>query len=183
MRGGVRLDRFRRALERVRVELTELHVHGFARRCVERVRAHIDDAMQGVDELLRGASSAMDARDLEQRRSAAWIEVEHALVALECAACAVRRAYQTRPKSMKMEMRSSSVSATLAPALEDVHEVAPVALRRVELAQGLERLGVLTAQVEHLLPELDGLLGIAEVLRRESGHLGVDVGLIGVARR
>ena len=97
--------------------------------------AHVDDAMQGVDELLGGARSAVDVGDREQRRSAARIEVEHALVALERAACAVEPLV---PDATQVHEDGDAVLVGLGhvgPALEDVHEVAPVALRRVELCQ------------------------------------------------
>ena len=46
----------------------------------------------------------------------------------------------------------------------------------------MERLGVLSAQIEHGLPRLDRALRLAQLVGRDVGDLGADLRLGGVAR-
>src|SRR5580658_1781060 len=65
---------------------------------------------------------------------------------------------------------------------EHVDQARPLSLRFVEPREGVERLRILSAQLEHALPRLDGPLGLPELGGRKRRDLGANVGFRGVSR-
>ena len=132
--------------------MTELHVHGNQIGVLERRRSDVDDPLQGVGALSRLTACALNLGNAEKGVGVARIDVEHPLPVLDRVALAPQL-FVPDPCEVGVHLNAERiVVGNRRLAFEDVDEVAPVALRRINVAERVERLGIFAAKVENPLP-------------------------------
>ena len=180
---AIGLDRIARLLELVPVNVAELHVDGDEVGVLEGRRADVDDPLQAVGTLSRLTTGVVNLGDAEQGVRVARVDVEHALPVLNRVAIPLQLLVP-HPREVGVHLNAERiVVCNRRLALENVDEVPPVALRRVDVAERVQRLGVFPPKVEDSLPQPDGLLWVAQPVRRQLGHACKHIGLLGVTER
>ena len=176
---GVR--RIHRLLELRVVEAPELHEDALELGLLEERGPDMDHAMERIDELRVLVAGAVDVRDAEERLGVLRVEIEDALPVVE----GVPRALEVRVPDVTQVREDAHAGLVVLHdgglALEHLDEIGPALALGVQRAQRVQRLRILAPQVEDLLPEPDGLLRLAELVRRQAGHVRQDVGPCRVA--